>query len=149
LAGHLEMEVTKLLRAIEPLPSVANFASGGAAINQIAESVGAEIVLVDVGVAHDLGRIEGVRHEKICWGTADMSVAPAMSREECSRAILVGARIAAELSEAGVELIGTGEMGIANSTAAAALTSAMTGASPDEVVGRGTGLDDAGLRHKV
>lgn len=142
-------------RGVSPYPQdvtwqmVANFSAGGAAINQIAESVGAELVLVDVGVAHDLTGLSGVRHEKIAWGTQDLSVGPAMSREECAQAVLVGVRLARELVERGFTLIGTGEMGIGNTTSAAALTSALTGASPEQVVGRGTGLDDEGVRRKA
>ena len=142
-------------RGVSPYPQdvtwqmVANFSAGGAAINQIAASVGAELVLVDVGVAHDLDAFTAVRHEKVAWGTQDLSVGPAMSREECARAVLVGVRLARELVERGFDLIGTGEMGIGNSTAAAALTAALTGASPEDVVGPGTGLDEAGVRQKV
>jgi nicotinate-nucleotide--dimethylbenzimidazole phosphoribosyltransferase len=143
------------LRGVSPYPQdvtwqmVANFSAGGAAINQIAGSVGAELVLVDVGVAHDLSGLEGVRTEKVGWGTHDLSVGPAMSREECAQAILVGVRLARELVERGFSLVGTGEMGIGNSTSAAALTAAFTGSQPEDTVGRGTGLDDAGVRRKA
>jgi nicotinate-nucleotide--dimethylbenzimidazole phosphoribosyltransferase len=143
------------LRGVSPYPQdvtwqmVANFSAGGAAINQIAESVDAELVLVDVGVARDLSDLPDVRHEKVAWGTEDLSVGPAMSREQCARAMLVGVRLARELVERGFTLVGTGEMGIGNSTSAAALTAALTGARPEDVVGRGTGLDDAGVRRKA
>ncbi len=142
-------------RGVSPYPQdvtwqmVANFSAGGAAINQIAQSVHAEIVLVDVGVARDLEGLEGVRHEKIALGTQDLSVGPAMSREECARAVLVGVRLARELVERGFSLVGTGEMGIGNSTSAAALTAAFTGAAPEVVVGPGTGLDEVGVRRKA
>ncbi|MDH4140717.1 MAG: nicotinate-nucleotide--dimethylbenzimidazole phosphoribosyltransferase [Coriobacteriia bacterium] len=127
---------------------VANFTAGGAAINQLAASVGADLVLVDVGVARDISKLDGVRHEKIAQGTRNMTLGPAMTREEAARAVLVGVRIAEELCSQGVTLVGTGEMGIGNSTAAAALTAAYTDTDPANVVGRGTGLDDAGVRHK-
>jgi nicotinate-nucleotide--dimethylbenzimidazole phosphoribosyltransferase len=142
------------LRGVSPYPQdvtwqmCANFSAGGAAINQIAASVGADLVLVDVGVAHNLSELDGVRNEKIAYGTQDLSVGPAMSREDCARAVLVGVRMARELVERGFALVGTGEMGIGNSTSAAALTAAYTGADPQQVVGRGTGLDDAGVRRK-
>lgn len=142
-------------RGVTPYPQdvtwqmVANFSAGGAAINQIAESVGAEIVLVDVGVAHDLSGLSGVRNEKVGWGTDDLSAGPAMTRDDCARAILVGVRVARELAEEGFSLVGTGEMGIGNSTSAAALTSALTGASPESVVGPGTGLDRGGVARKA
>ncbi len=143
------------LRGVTPYPQevtwqmVANFSAGGAAINQIAASVGAELVLVDVGVARDLSSLPDVRHEKVAWGTQDLSVGPAMTREECARAVLIGVRLARELVERGFTLVGTGEMGIGNSTAAAALTAAFTGARPEDVVGPGTGLDDAGVHRKA
>lgn len=128
---------------------VANFSAGGAAINQIAASVGARVEVYDVGVARDLNDVDGIRHAKIANGTANMALGPAMSREEAAQAVLVGVEAAREAAEQGVRLLGTGEMGIGNSTAAAALTAAFTGAGAEAVVGRGTGLDDAGLARKA
>jgi len=128
---------------------VANFVAGGAAINQLASSANAELWLVDVGVARDLTEFDEVRHEKIAFGTRNMAQGPAMTREEAARALMVGVNIAREACPDGVRLLGTGEMGIGNTTAAAALTCAYTGAKPQDVVGRGTGLDDAGLAHKA
>ena len=140
---------------VTPYPSevtvqmMANFAAGGAAICQIARHVGARLVLVDIGVAGDTSAIDGVVQAKVRPGTANMAVEAAMTREEAAAAVLTGARIARELAGEGVVVIGTGEMGIGNSTAAAALTAAFTGAAPVTVVGRGTGLDDAGVAHKA
>lgn len=128
---------------------VANFVAGGAAINQLAATVEAELWLVDVGVAHDLSAFEGVLHHKIADGTRNMVAGPAMSREEAARAVMVGVGLARAAAERGVRLLGTGEMGIGNTTAAAALCSAFTGAEPARVVGRGTGLDDAGVARKA
>lgn len=128
---------------------VANFSAGGAAINQIARSAGAFVDVFDVGVARDLADFDGVRHTNVAHGTANMALGPAMSREEAARAVLVGVEAAREVAERGITLIGTGEMGIGNSTAAAALAAAFTGTDVDSVVGRGTGLDDAGLAHKA
>ncbi len=128
---------------------VANFSAGGAAINQLARHAGARLVLVDVGVAGDVSGIDGVVHAKVRPGTADFSAGPAMSREEAAEAVLVGVRVAQELAEEGVRLVGTGEMGIGNSTAAAALTAAYCGADPGGVVGAGTGLDAAGVERKA
>ncbi len=127
---------------------VANFSAGGAAINQIARSVGAEVVVYDVGVARDLGDLAGVHHANVAAGTANMAHGPAMSRELCARALMVGVSAARHAAEQGVQLIGTGEMGIGNSTAAAALTAALTGADPRTVVGKGTGLDEPGVARK-
>lgn len=128
---------------------VANFAYGGAAINQLAASVGADVLVYDVGVARDIAHIEGVHHHKIALGTANMAVGPAMTREECAEAVLVGVLAARSLAAQGYTLIGTGEMGIGNTTAASALTAAFTGREPGAVVGRGTGLDDAGVALKA
>jgi len=128
---------------------VANFVAGGAAINQMSASVGAEVVVHDVGVARDLDELSGIEHVNVARGTANMAQGPAMSRETCVEAILVGVAAARAAVERGVSLIGTGEMGIGNSTAAAAVTSALTGTAPADVVGRGTGLDDEGVARKA
>jgi nicotinate-nucleotide--dimethylbenzimidazole phosphoribosyltransferase len=128
---------------------VANFCAGGAAINQIAASVGAEVRVYDVGVAGDLGSCDGPSHRRVSSGTENMAHGPAMTREQCAQAVLVGIEAAREAAQQGFTLIGTGDMGIGNTTAAAALTAAYTGAAPEEVVGRGTGLDDIGLARKV
>jgi len=128
---------------------VANFASGGAAINQIARSVGASVEVYDVGVARDLSELRNIRHANVCHGTQNMALGPAMTRETCCRAILVGVEAAREAAEQGMTLLGTGEMGIGNTTAAAALTAAYAGAPVELVVGRGTGLDDEGVAHKT
>ena len=128
---------------------VANFSAGGAAINQLAGHIGARLVLVDVGIAGDVSGIDGVRHAKGRAGTRNMAEEPAMTREEAAAALLVGVNVARELATAGVRLIGTGEMGIGNTTAAAALTAAYAQVDPAVVVGRGTGLDDAGVSHKA
>jgi nicotinate-nucleotide--dimethylbenzimidazole phosphoribosyltransferase len=128
---------------------VANISAGGAAINQIASSVGAEVVVYDVGVAADVSGIPGVVQAKVANGTANMALGPAMTREECSEAVLVGIRAAQEAAENGYTLLGLGEMGIGNSTAAAALTAAFAGEDPLSVVGRGTGLADEGVARKA
>lgn len=128
---------------------MANFVGGGAAINQLARATGADLVLVDVGVAGDTSAMEGVLQEKVAAGTADMTHGSAMTREQAAHAMLVGIRIASGLVERGTRVIGTGEMGIGNTTAASAVTCALTGAAPADVVGRGTGLDDAGLLRKA
>lgn len=128
---------------------VANFAAGGAAINSIARSVGAEVWIYDVGVASDLPDLDGVVNRKVAHGTANMAQGPAMTREQCARAVLVGIEAAREAAEQGIRLIGTGEMGIGNTTAAAAVTAAFTGADPEDVVGSGTGLGPEGVAHKA
>ena len=136
---------------------VANFVSGGAAINALASGVGASIMVVDVGVAADIpesgagaaSRGGTLIRRRIRPGTDDMTASPAMTRTEALRSIAVGIEIARSLSADGVELIGVGEMGIGNTTAASAITSAMTGVVPERVTGRGTGIDDATHARKV
>ncbi len=128
---------------------VRNFAGGGAAINVLARQAGAELVVVDMGVKEELPPLPGVRSMRVGAGTRNMARGPAMTRAEAVRAIETGIEIADELADEGVTLVGLGEMGIANTTAASALTSAFTGLSPAEVTGRGTGIDDATWRHKV
>ena len=128
---------------------VANFLLGGAVINAIAEQAGAEVVVVDVGVASELDPVPGLLPRKIRPGTADMTVEPAMTREQAQAAIEVGIELARDLVAAGNRCLLTGDMGIANTTASAALIASLTGLSPDEVTGRGTGVDDEMLRHKI
>lgn len=128
---------------------VANFAAGRAAINQLARYAGADLVLVDMGVATSLAGIPGVVHARIADGTGNMAKGPAMTREQAAAAIVVGIELVQSIVASGVSAIGTGEMGIGNSTAAAAVTSALTGADAGRVVGRGTGLDDEGVLHKA
>lgn len=127
---------------------VRNMASGGAAISVLARQVGAEVVIVDVGVDDLLEDIPGVRRHKVRRGTDNLAVGPAMSIEETRQAVEVGIETAAEAVAAGATLLGAGEMGIANTTPAAALLAALLPCSPAEAVGRGTGVDDAGLRRK-
>jgi nicotinate-nucleotide--dimethylbenzimidazole phosphoribosyltransferase len=128
---------------------VANFSAMGAAINQIAASVGAEVRVYDVGVAADVPPMPGVFGRKVARGTRNMAKGPAMTREECAQAVLVGVEAAREAVAQGATLLGTGEMGIGNSTAAAAVTSSLTGADPCAVVGAGTGLDAEGVARKA
>jgi len=128
---------------------VRNFAAGGAAINVLARQAGAQLVVVDMGVKEELPPLPGVRSARVGAGTRNMAIGPAMTRAEAVRALEIGIGIAEELADDGVTLVGLGEMGIANTTAASALTAAFTGLSPAEVTGRGTGIDDATWRHKV
>lgn len=128
---------------------VRNFASGGAAINVLARQMQARTVVVDLGVAGGGPWPPGIRSLAVAPGTADMTLGPAMSEAEAERALETGARLARELAEEGVQLLATGEMGIGNTTAAAALTAVFTGRRPEEVTGPGTGLDEERLAHKV
>lgn len=125
-----------------------NFLAGGAAINVLARHVGAEVRVVDVGVAADV-EAEGLTVRKVRHGTADLSRGPAMSREEAVACVEAGIDVAEEELAAGASFLATGDMGIGNTTAASAITAAVTGMDPREVTGRGTGLDDEGLERKV
>ncbi|MGC9377214.1 nicotinate-nucleotide--dimethylbenzimidazole phosphoribosyltransferase [Streptomyces sp. MH13] len=128
---------------------VANFLGGGAVCNAFATQVGAEVCVVDVGVATDLPATPGLLPRKVRAGTSDMTAGPAMTREEAKRAIEVGIETARDLVAAGNKALLTGEMGIANTTASAALISVFTGADPAEVTGRGTGINDETLVRKT
>ena len=143
-------------RGVSPWPQavtaamVGNFCTGGAAVNAIAKTVGARVSVLDVGVARELERHPLLRTAKVRRGTGDLSRGPAMSREEAARAVMAGAGAAGELVESGgVDLLVTGDMGIGNTTPAAALISAFTGHPPEETTGRGAGIDDKTLKLKL
>jgi nicotinate-nucleotide--dimethylbenzimidazole phosphoribosyltransferase len=134
---------------------VTNFLAGGAAINVLAAAVQASLTVVDVGVATHIpvgpGDARGgcLVRARIRDGTSDMTTGPAMTRSETLEAIEVGLRTVDSLWAHGVDLIGIGEMGIGNTTAASALVAALTGEPIERVTGRGTGVDDAGWARKV
>ncbi|MGQ0575981.1 MAG: nicotinate-nucleotide--dimethylbenzimidazole phosphoribosyltransferase [Pseudonocardia sp.] len=128
---------------------VANFLAGGAVVNAFARQAGAQVCVVDVGVAIPLDAAPELRSRRVVAGTADMTAGPALSRDQARRAVEVGIDTARELVAAGHRCLVTGDMGIANTTAAAALTCAFTGADPAVATGRGTGVDDATLIRKT
>ena len=128
---------------------VANFLASGAVVNAIAAQAGAEVCVVDVGVAADLPPAPGLLPRKIRPGTADMTAGPAMSLDEAQRAVEAGIETARDLVAAGNRCLVTGDMGIANTTASAALIAVFTGAQAQEVTGRGTGIDDETWERKV
>ena len=136
---------------------VANFVAGGAAVNVLADAVGAQVTVVDVGVASTIpgggrrlplgGRLLRAR---IRDGTDDMTIGPAMTREDALRAIAVGIGLVDDLREhGGLHVLGVGEMGIGNTTAASAVTAALTGEPVRRVTGRGSGVDDEALARKI
>jgi len=127
---------------------VANFAAGGAVVNALARQVGASVTVVDVGVAADLPDAPNLWHRKVARGTRDLAEGPAMTREQARQAVETGIEVAGELVDGGADLLVTGDMGIANTTASAALIAALTRSEPAEVTGRGTGIDEAALAHK-
>ena len=128
---------------------VGNFARGGAAINVFARQVGATVYVVDVGVASDVSAVANVVHRKVRAGTDDLARGPAMSVADAHAAIDVGRQVARELIAHGHDLLVTGDMGIGNTTPAAALIAAFTGRDAADVTGRGTGIDDAMLDRKI
>ena len=128
---------------------VANFLAGGAVVNAFAAQAGAEVTVVDVGVAAPLNPVPGLLPRKIAPGTADFTEGPAMTRDQAAAALTVGIEIARNLVAAGNRCLVTGDMGIANTTASAALICAFTGADPAAATGRGTGIDAATYARKV
>ncbi|MGV9599593.1 nicotinate-nucleotide--dimethylbenzimidazole phosphoribosyltransferase [Streptosporangium sandarakinum] len=128
---------------------VGNFLAGGAVANAFAAQVGASVTVVDVGVAADLEPAPGLTVSKVAYGTADMSQGPAMTVEQAVAALETGITVARDLVGRGARCLVTGDMGIANTTASAALICAFTGRDPDVVTGRGTGADDETLARKV
>jgi NaMN:DMB phosphoribosyltransferase len=141
----------------------ANFVRGQAAVNALAGAAGARVMVVDAGVAADLRALlgdrvstdfstvfenRGVLDRKIRPGTADLSSGPAMSREEAVRSLEAGIEVALGLRSAGIDLIGTGDMGIGNTTPSSAPACVFAGRKPVDVTGRGTGIDDVGLDRK-
>ncbi|MBO2445793.1 nicotinate-nucleotide--dimethylbenzimidazole phosphoribosyltransferase [Actinomadura barringtoniae] len=128
---------------------VANFLAGGAVVNAFAGQVGAEVTVVDIGVASPLPEAPGLLPRKVAPGTADMTEGPAMTAEQARQAVETGIEVARDLVSAGARCLITGDMGIANTTASAALISAFTGLPPERVTGRGTGIDDATHAHKI
>jgi nicotinate-nucleotide--dimethylbenzimidazole phosphoribosyltransferase len=128
---------------------VANFLASTAVVNVIAAQVGAEVCVVDVGVATDLPAAPGLLPRKVRHGTADMTAEQAMTMAEARQAVEVGIEIARDLVTAGNRCLLTGDMGIANTTASAALIAVFTATDPVEVTGRGTGVDDQTWAHKV
>ncbi|PKV84703.1 nicotinate-nucleotide--dimethylbenzimidazole phosphoribosyltransferase [Streptomyces sp. TLI_146] len=128
---------------------VANFLGGGAVCNAFANQVGAEVCVIDVGVAGELPATPGLLPRKVRPGTGDMTTGPAMTREEVVAAVEVGIETARDLVAAGNKALLTGEMGIANTTVSAALISLYTGVDPAEVTGRGTGINDETHARKV
>ncbi len=128
---------------------VANFLAGGAGINVLARHAGAEVRVVDIGVDYDFPATPNLLSRKVARGTGNFARGPAMSGEEARSAIDVGIRLVEEADSEGIDLLGVGEMGIGNTTAASAITAAITGEDVEKVTGRGTGLDDSGLARKI
>lgn len=128
---------------------VLNFLRGGAGVNVLARHVGVEVRVVDIGVAFDFEGVSGLIHKKVMPGTKNMLVESAMSPAQAEQALQVGIDLATEAGQQGIGLIGTGEMGIGNTTASSAIAAVMIRRPVSEVTGRGTGIDDTGHAHKI
>ncbi len=133
---------------------VRNFLAGGASVNALAREAGARVWVVDAGIIPDLGDSRpteqgGFLALKVARGTADMSNGPAMTLSQARRSVAVGCLVGARIIDGGADVIATGDMGIANTTSSTAVAMALTGRSPDGLVGRGTGLDREGLDRKA
>ncbi|NTV98361.1 MAG: nicotinate-nucleotide--dimethylbenzimidazole phosphoribosyltransferase [Chlorobiaceae bacterium] len=127
---------------------VYNMIGGGAAINVLTRHAGIDLDVVDMGVNHDFPDLPGLIKRKVRPGSANMAEGPAMSEDEALKSILSGAELAVAAHEKGYNLLGTGEMGIANTTPATALYSVLLDLPLESVTGRGTGIDDERLEHK-
>ncbi len=128
---------------------VENFLHGGAGINVLARQTGARIVFVDMGVASDLKPNKQLIVKKVGYGTKNMCQGPAMTREQAVKAIEAGIEIVNDEVKKGLDIVGTGDMGIGNTTASSAIFAAISGKTVEEVTGRGTGLSDEQLTHKI
>ena len=146
-----------LAQGVTPWPAevtaqmVANFCAVGAAVNALASQVGATVTVIDVGVASTLPpELDGqLLRRRVRSGTGDIAVESAMTPDEAQAALDVGAEVAASLVAAGARCLVTGDMGIGNTTPSAALIAVLCGRVPADVTGRGTGIDDATLAHKI
>ncbi|MFN3478823.1 MAG: nicotinate-nucleotide--dimethylbenzimidazole phosphoribosyltransferase [Thermodesulfovibrionales bacterium] len=128
---------------------VFNFLRGGAGINVLARHAGADVVVIDIGVEHEFGEVEGLLSMKVVKGTRNFTKGPAMSRDEAIRSIEVGIKLAEAYTKKGYRLFGTGEMGIGNTTPSSAIAAVLTDRPVEEVTGRGTGISDEALKRKI
>ncbi|WP_242876336.1 nicotinate-nucleotide--dimethylbenzimidazole phosphoribosyltransferase [Desulfosporosinus hippei] len=143
--GVVEEGVSAFPQEVTPQMAY-NIMNGGAAINVLARQANAEVFLTDVGIAFP---IEGqLIHKRVANGTKNMTKGPAMSRHEALQALLAGASVAEEKIRVGYNLFATGELGIGNTTPSSAIVALLTNSPIEEVVGRGTGIDDAGIIRK-
>ena len=132
------------------LQMVENFVNGGASINALGRHICATVKAADFGVNHDFDSSLPIFHKKIRKCTSNMAKGPAMSREEAVKCLEAGIEIVNELfKEAPVDILGTGDMGIGNTTPSSAIIAAFSGIPVEELTGRGTGIDDEGLKNKI
>jgi nicotinate-nucleotide--dimethylbenzimidazole phosphoribosyltransferase len=150
--GVVEEGVSAYPQEVTPA-MVQTFLAGGAGINAISRQVGADVWVVDMGVIADIDTagLKGADRlivQKMANGTANFTKGPAMPRRDAETAVVIGFQQAASLFEQGTDILGTGDMGIGNTTPSAAIGAVLTGATLEEMVGRGTGVDDPGLARK-
>jgi nicotinate-nucleotide--dimethylbenzimidazole phosphoribosyltransferase len=146
--GITEEGVSAFPREVTP-QMVFNFLDGGAGINALARHVEAEVIVIDMGVDFDFPPRERLLAKKVGRGTRNFARGPAMTRAEAVQCLETGIEIAHNCKEVGIDLVGTGDMGIGNTTPSAAIAAVLTGRSVGEVTFRGTGIDDAALAHKI
>ncbi len=127
---------------------VRNFTRGGAGINVLSRHAGADVMVVDIGVDGDLQEVRGIEHRKVARGTKNFTLGPAMEREEAVSALNIGISLAEKYAET-MDLVGTGDMGIGNTTPSSAIAAVLTGRPVAEVTGRGTGIGDEVFEQKV
>lgn len=146
--GVVEEGVSAFPQEVTP-QMVLNFIDGGAGINALARHAGAEVQVVDMGVVSDFEEMSGLVRKKIAPGTANFTKGPAMTREQAILSLQVGVDLAAQLKAEKVDLVGTGDMGIGNTTPSSAIVAAFTHLTPEQVTHRGTGIDDDALKNKI
>lgn len=146
--GVTEEGVSAFPKEVTP-QMVYNFLRGGAGINVLANHVGARVRVIDAGVAADLEPHPELIVKKINYGTKNMIKGPAMTREEAIRSIEAGIEVFEKEFARGIDIVGTGDMGIGNTTSSSAIAAVFTGKPVEDVTGRGTGVDDSGLKNKI
>lgn len=151
--GVVEEGVSAYPKEVTP-QMVFNFLRGGAGINVLARHAGSEIVVVDIGVDHDFGEVGAhsdvpLRIMKVMRGTRNFAKGPAMTRDEAVQCVESGIELANGYSKKGYKIIGTGDMGIGNTTPSSAIASVLTGTPVSEVTGKGTGISDEALLRKI
>ena len=128
---------------------VFNFLRGGAGINVLARHAGADVVVVDVGVDYNFGKLKELVDRKVVYGSRNMTKGPALTREEALKCIEIGRELVREYHQRGYNLFGTGDMGIGNTTPSSAIVSVIAGYPVEEVTGKGTGIDDETYQRKI
>ena len=128
---------------------VYNFLRGGAGINVLGRHVGARVIVADMGVSREIESHPGLKDKKVSMGTRNMVKGPAMTRKEAMRSIEAGIELVEEELTKGIDILGTGDMGIGNTTSSSAISAIITGTEVEQVTGRGTGLTEEGWKHKV